>query len=131
MAYAIKGGIIMKNLRIALPTSDMVTVEAHFGHCKQFAIHSVKDNKVVEVEFVDAPPHQPGLLPAFLGAKDIQTIITGGMGQRAIDLFKEQNIEVILGANGTIKEMLEVYLSGQLVSNGEPCAHNDDHSCNE
>lgn len=119
----------MSNRRIALPTTDKITVEAHFGHCKQFAIHTISGNKVMDVEYVDAPPHVPGLLPKFLGEKNIQTIITGGMGQRAIDLFKAQEIEVILGANGSIKETLETYLAGQLVSNGVPCVHNDDHDC--
>lgn len=119
----------MKQMRIALPTTDKVTVDEHFGHCKMFAIHTVEDKKVVNVEHVMAPPHAPGVLPRFLGEQNINTIITGGMGQRAIDLFKAQNIDVILGARGSIAENLSVFLEGNLMSNGSPCVHNDDHSC--
>ena len=80
---------------------------------------------------MDAPPHQPGLLPKFLVELNANTIITGGMGQRAIDLFKAQNIEVILGAAGSIEENLKEYMGGALYSKGSACSHNHEgHSCN-
>lgn len=122
----------MSKLRVAFPTNDTVNVESHFGHCKQFAIINVENGEVVNTEHVDAPPHQPGLLPRFLGEKNINTIITGGMGQMAINLFKEQNIDVILGAAGSIEANLAEYLKGDLYSTGSACSHNHDegHSCN-
>jgi len=55
------------------------------------------------------------------------------MGQMAINIFKNNNIEVILGAAGNIKETLEVvYLQGQLESTGSACIHNheEEHDCN-
>jgi len=119
----------MNQMKIALPTTDKVMVDEHFGHCKIFAIHIVEDNQVKEVEYVEAPPHVPGLLPKFLGERNINTIITGGMGQRAIDLFKAQNIEVILGARGKIIDNLATYLSGNLESTGSACSHNHDDGC--
>jgi len=120
----------MTKLRIALPTTDKVSVDEHFGHCKMFSIHTVEDNKVVSVEHVTAPPHAPRVLPKFLGEQNINTIITGGMGARAIELFKAQNIDVILGARGTIEENLATFLEGELASTGSACSHNhDDHSC--
>ena len=114
-------------IRIAFPTNDKENVEEHFGHCKVFAIFNVKDKEIVKVEYINAPPHQPGLLPKFLGELDVATIITGGMGQRAIDLFKAQNVEVILGARGLIKDNLNEYLGGELYSTGSPCDHDHDH----
>lgn len=122
----------MKKLRVVFPTNDGVTIETHFGHCRQFKIFDIEEGKIVNTEIIDAPPHQPGLLPRFLGEKNIDVVITGGMGQRAIDLFKAQDIEVILGAQGEIEEVLEVYLTGDLYSTGSACSHHHDdgHSCN-
>lgn len=117
----------MDNLRIVFPTNNLVTIESHFGHCENFKIFTVKDGKISDVEIIKAPPHQPGLLPKFLGELNVNTIITGGMGQRAIDLFKEQNIEVLLGASGPIKEVLDIYLNGDLYSTGSPCVHDHEH----
>lgn len=117
------------SLRIAFPTSNKVAVDEHFGHCEYFAIFDVEGKKIVKEEFVEAPEHQPGLLPRFLGELKVSTIITGGMGQRAIDLFKQQEIEVILGARGTILDNLNEYLGGDLESTGSACSHNHDHDC--
>lgn len=119
-------------IRIAFPTNDKENVEEHFGHCRVFAIFSVKNNEIIKTEYVDAPPHQPGLLPKFLGELDTTTIITGGMGQRAIDLFKAADIEVILGARGRIEDNLNEYLGGDLYSTGSACTHDhDDSSCDK
>jgi predicted DNA-binding protein (UPF0251 family) len=35
--------------KIAFPTSDKVTVDEHFGHCKEFVIYTIEENEVKEV----------------------------------------------------------------------------------
>ena len=63
---------------------------------------------------------------------NINVVITGGMGQRAIDLIKANGGQVILGASGEIKEVLKVYLQGSLYSKGSACAHHhheEGHKC--
>lgn len=117
----------LTNLRIALPTTNKVNVDEHFGHCKFFAVYQVEENEIVEQSYLVAPPHAPGVLPKFLGEHRVDVIITGGMGQMAINLFKEQDIEVILGARGTIEDNLKEYLGGDLVSTGEACKHDHEH----
>ena len=121
-----------KKMRIAFPTNDQVNVESHFGHCRQFAIINVENGEVKDKVYIDAPPHEPGRLPRFLGERNIDVIITGGMGQRAVDLFHAQNVDVILGAAGNIDANLNVFLKGDLYSKGSACSHNHDeeHSCN-
>lgn len=120
-----------KTMRIAFPTTDKNTVDEHFGHCRYFAIYTVEDKDIVNTEFVNAPEHAPGVMPRFLGEQKATTIITGGMGAMAIRLFKEQDIDVILGANGTIESNLNEFLKGDLSSKGTPCDHNheDGHDC--
>jgi ATP-binding protein involved in chromosome partitioning len=116
-------------LKIAFPTNDGQTVEEHFGHCKKFAIYTVRENKIMSKEYVDAPKHEPGVLPRFLGEQGATTIITGGMGQMAIKLFKDQGVDVILGATGSIEDNLKEYLGGELHSTGAACTHHHDENC--
>lgn len=111
------------DMRVAFPTNDRTNVEEHFGHAKEFAFANVKDGKVISTEFITPPPHEPGVIPAFVGEKGATAIITGGMGGMAVNLFKQQGIEVILGAKGTIEEMLQTYIGGNLESSGSACAH--------
>jgi predicted Fe-Mo cluster-binding NifX family protein len=110
-------------LRIAFPTNDRVSVEEHFGHCAEFKILNTKGGEILSEEFITPPPHAPGVLPKFLGDQKVTTIITGGMGSMAINLFKAQNIDVILGATGSIKENLDIFLKGELDSKGSECNH--------
>ncbi len=113
----------MKEMTIAIPSNDGETVEEHFGHCRQFVLITTRDGKEVSKAFVDPPEHVPGSFPAFLAEQGANIIITGGMGGRAVSLFKEQNIDVILGANGTISDIIRVFLEGELESTGSECNH--------
>ncbi len=109
---------------IAFPTSDRETIDGHFGHTKEFAIYTIQDNAVKELKHVTPPPHEPGVLPRFLGEQGIDAIVTGGMGQMAVNLFNRQNIDVILGAKGSIQIALNEFLGGTLESTGSSCDHN-------
>jgi len=108
---------------IAFPTSDKVTIDAHFGQTKEFAIYEVQNNDIVHVKYVTPPPHEPGVLPRFLGELGIDVIVTGGMGQMAVNLFNRQGIDVILGAKGRIDVNINEYLGGFLSSQGSSCDH--------
>lgn len=108
---------------IAFPTSDRTTVDGHFGHTKEFALYTIEGTEVKDVKFITPPPHEPGVLPRFLGEQGIDVIITGGMGRMAVNLFNQQDIDVILGANGTINQNLSEYIGGSLESTGSSCNH--------
>ena len=49
------------------------------------------------------------------------------MGAHAIEIFNENNIEVITGATGSIEENVKLYIDGKLESSGSVC-HNHEHS---
>ena len=119
-------------LRVGFPTNDGVTVEEHFGHCEKFAVYTIEEGKIVKKEFLTAPEHAPGVFPRFIAENNINVVITGGMGQRAIDLIKGNGGQVILGASGNIEDVLAVYLEGSLYSKGSACAHHHhDHEDGE
>ena len=97
---------------------------AHFGHCEEFAIVETEDQKIVNVEYYAPPVHQPGTYPRFLADKGVSTIISGGMGMKAQEIFAQNNIEVFMGINSENPEQLvEQYLRDQLVSGENLCDH--------
>jgi predicted Fe-Mo cluster-binding NifX family protein len=83
--------------KIAIPVNNGI-LDGHFGHCKQFAIYEMDGKTIVNENIIDAPPHEPGLLPRFLAEKGVTDIIAGGMGQKAITLFHENGVNVFVGA---------------------------------
>ncbi len=97
---------------------------AHFGHCEEFAIVKTEDQKIVNVEYHAPPVHQPGTYPRFLAGKGVSTIISGGMGMKAQEIFAQNNIEVYMGVNSENPEKLvEQYLNDQLQSGENLCDH--------
>ena len=115
------------NRIFAVPTQNKKLC-AHFGHCESFAMLEVKDDKIVKESYVDPPAHQPGTYPAFLAEKGVNTIIAGGMGVMAQNLFKENNIEVFMGLDAEDpSNLVELYLQDKLENGDNLCDSNHDH----
>lgn len=122
------GGIKM---RIAI-ASDGAMVSGHFGHCEGFTMYDIQNNEVKGKEFVGNPGHKPGFLPVFLKDQKADVIIAGGMGGGAVELFEENGIKVIVGAQGNIDEIIKLYISDELKSTGSICTeHAHEGNCNE
>ena len=113
------------DMKIAIPLADG-KLTAHFGHCGQFAIVDVdRESKTIQRQIVlDPPPHEPGVLPAWLAEQGVHVIIAGGMGQRAQMLFTQQDIQVIVGAPvETPEALVSDYLAGTLHVGDNVCDH--------
>ncbi|MCA1756741.1 MAG: ATPase [Bacteroidales bacterium] len=112
-----------KRHRFAIPTNGGI-LTAHFGHCEKFAIVDVEDGEVVSSEMVTPPVHQPGVYPAFLAGEGVSVIIAGGMGQKAQDLFAQNNIKVCMGVDGGDPAgLVKAYLKNELVTGDNLCDH--------
>jgi len=114
-----------KHMRIAIPLANG-KLSMHFGHCECFALVDVDPDqkKIVGREDIDAPPHQPGLLPPWLAERGATMIIAGGMGQRAQDLFTEQGVKVLVGAPAETPEKLVADFLAETLQVGENvCDH--------
>ncbi len=112
-------------MKIAIPLAEG-RLTMHFGHCAQFAIieFDEAEKSISGRNDVDAPPHEPGLLPKWLGEMGVELIIAGGMGQRAQTLFIERGINVVVGAPAlTPEELVESWSAGTLVSGTNMCDH--------
>ena len=112
-------------MRIAIPVTDG-KVCMHFGHCDTFALIDVdpKTKTITAKDVVDAPEHQPGLLPPWLAERGVHLIIAGGMGQRAQSLFTENKIKVVTGAPADPPEQVVAdYLAGTLKTGANTCDH--------
>jgi Mrp family chromosome partitioning ATPase/predicted Fe-Mo cluster-binding NifX family protein len=113
--------------RIAIPVTGG-KLSAHFGHCEEFVIFSPTgssgEDGVELVDALEAPPHQPGLLPAWLNERGVNIVIAGGMGGRAQELFCQAGIEVVVGAaSSDPKDIARAYLDGTLVTGQNACDH--------
>ena len=112
-------------MRYAVPVSGGRLAE-HFGHCEQFALFDVDETskEITKSALVPSPGHQPGFLPQWLSEQGVSVIIAGGMGSRAVDLFQQNRIHVVIGAMENDPKMAVLnHLQGTLASGQNICDH--------
>ena len=116
-------------MRIGIAAESSEGVEAkvarHFGRCPYYVIVETDGENVKEPVKVIPNPYATahencGQVPTFLKGQEIDVIIAGGMGSRAMGFFDQFGIQVVTGALGPVKEAIDSFLKGELKSN-EPC----------
>lgn len=107
-------------MKIAIST-DTGFVSAHFGRCPSFTIAEIEEGKVLKVEEINNPGHQPAFLPNFLAELGVKYIICGGMGNRAQLLFAEKKIIPVIGVTGKIEEVMGKFAQGKLEAGESFC----------
>jgi ATP-binding protein involved in chromosome partitioning len=117
------GGSDRNTFKVAIPLAEG-RLCSHFGHCKEFAVIRVKEGLIEGKELHTPPPHEPGVLPRWLGELGVDLIFAEGMGQKALSLFAENGIKVITGSPCQEPEVLvRGYLAGTLVNGVNVCDH--------
>jgi predicted Fe-Mo cluster-binding NifX family protein len=110
-------------LIIAVPVAEGKLC-AHFGHCEHFALVETENGKIVGKTLHSPPPHEPGVLPKWLHDLGVHTVIVGGIGSRAQQLFDEKGITVVSGVPMDSPESLvHQYLMDTLVTGKNVCDH--------
>jgi len=111
-------------MKIAVPLVEG-SLSMHFGHCDSFAVMDVDETgHVTKREDLIPPPHEPGVLPAWLHSLGVRYVIAGGMGSRAQSLFAEKDITVIVGAPFKPPEVLaSMCFEGTLRGGDNICEH--------
>jgi predicted Fe-Mo cluster-binding NifX family protein len=110
-------------MKFAVPMANG-KLTSHFGHCQEFALLTVEKDQIKNQEILEPPPHEPGVLPKWLADLEVNVVIAGGMGQRALSLLGERGIKVVTGAPSlTPEELVHSYLANRLVSGPNLCDH--------
>ena len=112
-------------MRIAIPVTDG-KLSVHFGHCEEFALVDVDEQtrEIANVAKLLPPAHEPGVLPEWLSEQKADVVIAGGMGQRAQQLFAQNNIKVVVGASDRPpEELVSAYLNNTLETGDNVCDH--------
>ena len=91
-------------------------VDSRFGRCQYFII---VDTETSELEAIQNPNIdamggagiQSGQL---LAVKGVKTVLTGNVGPNAFQTLQAAGMDVITGASGTVKDVIEKYKKGEL-----------------
>jgi len=108
-------------MKIAISSTDK-NIESNvsdvFGRCPYFIIAEIKDDKIEKIEAIKNESTDQnsgaGISTAQLMAeKDVNAVITGNVGPRALDVLNQFNIEIYSG-QGTVKDVLQDFIDKKL-----------------
>ncbi|VFN03452.1 MAG: Predicted Fe-Mo cluster-binding protein, NifX family [Candidatus Kentron sp. G] len=112
-------------MKIAVPVANQ-TLCAHFGHCETFAMFDVDEEKktIERTENHRPPPHEPGVLPKWIGEQGVGLVLAGGLGAKARELLNGYGVKVVVGVSETNPEQAVMdYLQGNLETGSNTCDH--------
>jgi len=128
MKNAIKNYEHIERIAFASDGKEMESSLAqHFGRCLYYIFVDIKNGEIKNIEAKKNPffdNHEPGVVPRFIAEEKTDVIISGGMGQKAIDWFEKLNVRPITTEPRKIKDILNDYLNGKL-KEAEPCKEGD------
>ena len=118
-------------MKIGMPKNGEM-LNQHFGQSKSFLIASVENDQVVDRKEIssEALQHNHAGLSGLFLTEGVSLVITGGIGQPALNALTEKGLKVIKGASGSCDEVLQSYLSGQLTDRDVTCDHHGEHHDN-
>jgi predicted Fe-Mo cluster-binding NifX family protein len=123
------------NIIIAVPTRTNRTVDDHFGHCAQFTLFNVNDEKAVqEAGIVFSPPGCgcKSNIVSILRQKGVSILLAGSMGEGAVSVLQGHGIEVHRGCSGDAAKAVEAFVAGEWKDSGVGCSAHDSeagHQC--
>jgi len=113
------------NMKIAISASSPSLdseVNPRFGRCDMFII---ADPKSIDFEVVDNAGESAGggagiSTAQMIAQKNVEVVITGNCGPNAHRVLSSAGIEIITGAEGTVRQVIEDYNNGKLSSSSGP-----------
>ena len=119
-------------MKIAV-TCENNEVFQHFGHTPSFAIFEAEDGKIISEKIISCGDSGHGALATLLAEEKVNLLICGGIGGGAINALARENILVVGGAEGNVKQVAEDFANGRLrVRENFHCNHHDHgegHTC--
>ncbi|MCP4764592.1 MAG: dinitrogenase iron-molybdenum cofactor [archaeon] len=108
-------------------STDNGQVSPHFGRCPSYTILKIENGIITEKEEIPNPGHSTGAIPAYLNNLNVNVIIAGGMGHRAVEFFNDYKIETVVGVSGTISNVINNIKNGTLKGGNSMCKPQGGH----
>lgn len=97
----------------------------HFGRAETFTIYDTETGEVKVIKNTSEHFGGFGRPPEIIKDLGVDVVVCGGIGARAIALFKSFGVKIYMGATGTVKDAIDQFLAGKLVEadEGMGCVH--------
>jgi len=116
--------------KVAVPTRGGL-VDEHFGHCEYFTVYEIQDGKGAAEKRVDSPDGCgcKSDIASVLAKGGVTLMLAGNMGEGAVRVLKANGIDVVRGASGDARSVVDAWLAGSVKDSGAACAAHAGHDC--
>lgn len=106
-------------MRVCIPTRKGTGREAvvhnHFGSAPGFVIVDTESGELVDIENDNAHHAHGACRPlATLEGRNVDALVVGGIGVRALQLIKQAGLKVYYTGGGTVGDVIDALASGKL-----------------
>jgi predicted Fe-Mo cluster-binding NifX family protein len=109
-------------MKVCIPTMGDRGLEdvvgEHFGRVPTYTIVDLETNEVKVIPNTSEHMGGVGYPPELMAREGVNILLCRGLGQRAISMFVETDIDVYIGASGTVKDTITAYQQGRLQKAG-------------
>jgi len=129
-------------MKICIPTNGNNGlndyVGEHFGRVQTYTIVDLETDQVKVIPNTSHHMGGQGYPPELMAKEGVNILVCRGLGRRAIGMFEDFGIDVYIGANGTVRDAINAFKSGELQKAGidDACGrhafrnhHHHDHNC--
>ncbi len=105
-------------MKVCVPTmgkgglDDLIS--AHFGRSDTYTIVDTDTGEVEVVPNTSEHMGGTGLPPELIASKGAHTMLVGGLGPKAVQMFEQYGIDVFVGATGTVNDAISNWKEGHL-----------------
>lgn len=89
-------------------------ISSHFGRCRTFAIYDTEDEDLSFLPNNSKHMGGKGNPPELLDEENVDVMLCGNLGIKAVSLFEELGIDVYRGARGTVEDALNSWEEDEL-----------------
>jgi predicted Fe-Mo cluster-binding NifX family protein len=105
-------------VKVAIPRMGEMVAPC-FEYSAMMAVYSIEQSRVVDQVDFPLRSRDPLDRVRLLRDQEVDTVICGGMQDIFEDMVRACGFEVISWVSGSVEELLDMYLRGQLVSGTE------------
>jgi predicted Fe-Mo cluster-binding NifX family protein len=126
-------------MKISVPSMGNCGLEdqvgQHFGKVLNYILYDTESGEVSIIPNTSEHNGGVGLPPELMANNGVNIMLCGGLGRKAVSMFEQYDIDVFVGAQGTIQNALDAWKEGKLqrANQENACSshdhhHNHDHS---
>ena len=105
-------------MKICIPTMGQKGMDEqvgeHFGRVPTYTIVDTETGGTQTIQNTTVHTGGTGYAPDLISEHGAQTMLCGGLGRKAIQMFTDKGIMVYVGASGTVTDAINMWKAGQL-----------------